>query len=178
MKNIFWFFENNIWSIRCSYNLWLHGPYGLAKVIERIPFRYLVKFLRKYGATVGNDCRFERGLNLHRALGKKPFENLIIGNGVYLGHNTLIDLTEKVEIKDKVIVASRCQIWTHSSFYENNLTYKENKGPVLIKQQAIVYSNAVISAGMTIGEFAKVGACALVNRSVPDNTFVKGVPAK
>lgn len=111
MKNLFWFFESILWSIRCSYNFWLHGPYGLAKVIERIPFRYLVKFLRKYGATIGNDCRFERGLNLHRALGKKPFENLIIGNGVYLGHSTLIDLTEKVEIKDKVIIASRCQIW-------------------------------------------------------------------
>lgn len=182
MKNLFWFFEDILWSIRCSYNLWLHGPYGLAKVIERIPFRFLVKYLRKYGATIGNDCRFERGLNLHRALGKKPFENLVIGNGVYLGHNTLIDLTEKVEIKDKVIIASRCQIWTHASVYKGkdviNPEYSEHKGGVSIGECAIIYSGAIITHGVRIGEMARVGACALVNKSVEAGTFVKGVPAK
>ncbi len=94
--------EDFVWAQRCRYNLWLHGPYGLAKVVERIPFRFLVKYLKRYGATIGENCRFERGLKIHRPLGKRPFENLIIGNDVYLGHNILIDLTRRVTIHDKV----------------------------------------------------------------------------
>ena len=182
MKNLFWFFENCIWSIRCSYSLWLHGPYGLTKVIERIPFRYLIKYLRKYGATVGDGCRFEKGLILHRPFGKKAFENLVIGNGVYLGHNVIIDLTEKVEIRDKVAIAARSQIWTHAGFYSSNekkiSEYKEERAPVLINRNVIIYSNSIITCGVTIGEFSRVGACALVNKPVPNNSFVKGVPAK
>ncbi len=181
MKNVFWFFEDIRWSINCSYNLWLHGPYGLAKVIEQIPFRFLVKYLRKYGATIGTDCRFERGLNLHRPMGKKPFENLKIGNGVYLGHNTLIDLTKRVTIKDHVIIASRCQIWTHASFYNNEtsdkIVYGEKAGDVEIEEYAIIYSSAIILAGVIIGKLAKIGASSLVNKSVAPNIFVAGSPA-
>lgn len=182
VKKLFWVVEDSRWNFRCSYNLWLHGPYGLAKVVEKMPFRFLVRYLRKYGATVGENCRFERGLNLHRPLGKKPFENLFIGNGVYMGHNTLIDLSRKVVIEDKVIIASRCQIWTHASYYGNpsinNPEYGEHFGEVRIGEGAILYSNVLLAHGIVIGKFAKVGACSLVNRPVPDNSFVGGVPAK
>lgn len=181
MKKLFWFLEDCIWSFRCSYNFWLHGPYGLSKVIERMPFRYIVKYLRKYGASIGENCRFERGLNLHRPLGKKPFENLSIGNGVYLGHNTLIDLTEKVIIADKVIIASRCQLWTHASAYENKdlkkLKYFEKKGQININDAAIIYSNCIITKGVNIGEFAKIGASSLILNNVESNSFYSGIPA-
>lgn len=180
MKHLFWFFEDIMWGIRCSYNLWLHGPYGLAKAVERIPFRFQIKYLRKYGATVGEGCRFEKGIILHRPFGKKPFGNLTIGNGVYLGHNVLIDLTGKVEIGNHVVVGARSQIWTHSGYYieENGQPkYVQVEGPVLIKDYAAIFSNVTIISGITIGEKAKVGTCALVNKSVAANAFVKGVPA-
>jgi len=147
-----------------------------------MPFRFLIKYLRKYGATIGQNCRFERGLNIHRPLGNKPFENLYIGNEVYLGHNTLIDLTSKVEIKDKVIIASRCQLWTHASYYEyQDFTkpgYGEYCGKLSIDECALVYSNVVITHGLRIGEFARIGANSLVNKSIPANEFWGGVPAK
>jgi acetyltransferase-like isoleucine patch superfamily enzyme len=182
IKNLFWAIEDVRWSIRCRYNLWLHGPYGLAKVIENIPFRFLIKYLRKYGAKIGTNCRFERGTNLHRPLGKKPFENLIIGDNVYLGHNTLIDLSRKVTLKDRVIIASRCQIWTHASYYANpdilDPQYGEHFGAVTIEEGALIYSGVVISHGIAIGKFARVGANSLVIKDVEENGFVGGVPAK
>jgi len=147
-----------------------------------MPFRFLIKYLRKYGATIGDNCRFERGLNIHRPIGQKPFENLIIGEGVYLGHNTLIDLTRKVIIKDKVIIASRCQLWTHASYYGTQDAvkpeYGEHYGDLLINECAIIYSNVVITHGIQIGAFARVGASSLVNKNVPEKTFVGGVSAK
>jgi acetyltransferase-like isoleucine patch superfamily enzyme len=183
MKQLFWFIENLGWAIRCSYNLWLHGAYGLAKVVEKMPFRYVVKYLRKYGATIGENCRFERGVNIHRPTGKVPFEKLIIGDNVYLGHNTLIDLSEEVKIKDNVIIASRCQLWTHASYYsmdgtDNELVYGEHKAPIVIENNAIIYSNVIIIHGVHIGEGARVGANSLVNKNVNRNCLVGGVPAR
>jgi acetyltransferase-like isoleucine patch superfamily enzyme len=183
MKKFLFFVEDIGWNIRCRYNFYLHGPYGLAKVIGKMPFRFIIKYLKEYGATIGNDCRFERGLNLHRPFGKKtPFENLIIGNKVYLGHNTLIDLSMPITIEDEVIFASRCQIWTHASYYildknEKN-TYGENYGPVKVKKGALVYSGCIITHNITLGKFSIIGASSLVNRSVGDYEFWGGVPAK
>lgn len=181
MKSLFWFIEDFKWGIRCSYNYWLHGPYGLSKVIENMPFRFIVKYLRKYGATIGENCRFERGLNIHRPLGKKPFENLVIGNGVYLGHNTLLDLTCKIELKDNVIFASRCQVWTHASNYTakdlKQPGYEEKKGEVCVEECAIIYSNVIIAHGTKIGQFSKIGASSLLNKNTEPNSFYSGVPA-
>lgn len=175
--------EEIVWNIRCRYGFWLHGPYGLANVIDKIPFHFLVKYLRKYGATVGDGCRFERGINIHRAFGKQPFENLIIGKNVYLGHNTLIDLTRKVIIKDRVIIASGCQIWTHASFYDLQGSYSEPKyyeryGRVIINEGAIIYSGTIISYGVTIGSFSRVAACSLVTKNIEPGSLVGGVPAR
>ena len=181
MKILLLIAEDAGWAMRCKYNLWLHGPYGLVKVTEKIPFRYLIKYLRKYGATIGEGCRFERGINLHRPFGKKPFENLHIGNNVYLGHNTIIDLTRRVNIEDDVIIASGCQIWTHSSEYlheESGRRYDERTGDVTIGKGSIIYSGVVVSSGVTVGADARVGANSLVNKDVPESSFAGGVPAK
>lgn len=182
MKKLFWALEDLSWNVKCRYNLWLHGPYGLSKVVEKIPFRFLVKYLRKYGATIGDDCRFERGLNIHRPMGQKPFENLNIGKGVYLGHNTLIDLSRKVTIKDNVIIASRCQLWTHASYYGKQDTlkpeYGEHYGELFIDECAIIYSNVLITHGVTIGIFSKIGANSLVNKDIEDYSFVAGSPIR
>ena len=179
MKTIILFAEDLGWAIRCKYNLWLHGPYGLAKVVEKIPFRFLVKYLRRYGATIGDNCRFERGINLHRPFGRLPFENLHIGNNVYLGHNTLIDLTCKVTIGDDAIIASGCQIWTHSSDYTGEGTerkYVERSGEISVGIAAIIYSGVIISSGVKIGANARIGAHSLVNKDIPESVFAGGVP--
>jgi acetyltransferase-like isoleucine patch superfamily enzyme len=49
---------------------------------------------------------------------------------------------------------------------------------VLIKQGAGIKAGAVIVHGITIGKNAIVAAGAVVNRDVPDNCFVAGVPAR
>jgi acetyltransferase-like isoleucine patch superfamily enzyme len=50
--------------------------------------------------------------------------------------------------------------------------------PTLVKKGASIGSSATILAGVTIGEYAMVGAGAVVTKDVPDRTIVAGNPAK
>jgi acetyltransferase-like isoleucine patch superfamily enzyme len=181
IRYIFLLFEDISWNLSCRYNLMLYGPYGLSGVIERMPPRFLVKYLRKYGATIGNECQIEKGLNLHRPGVKKPFENLIVGNDVYIGHKVKIDLTKKVIIHDNVIIGSRCMLWTHASYYiyENSMpVYKEHHGEIEIFKYSLIYSGVIISFGIKVGNNVKIGAGSMVNRSLEDQCFYGGIPAK
>ena len=182
VRGLFWLLEDLMWRLKCSYAFWLHGPYGLAKVIEKMPFRFLIKYLRDYGAEIGNGCVIERGINLHRPTTDPPFGNLSIGNKVYLGHSVLIDLSDKVLIEDDVAIGANCQIWTHTGYYQpgdnKGLTYKEETRGVIIKNTVIVYSGVIIKHGISIGEKAEIGAGSVILRDIPAFCFAAGSPAK
>jgi acetyltransferase-like isoleucine patch superfamily enzyme len=50
--------------------------------------------------------------------------------------------------------------------------------PTKVKKGAAIGSNATIIAGIIIGEYALVGAGAVVTHDVPDFAIVVGVPAR
>ena len=183
MKTIFLWIEDRTWALRCSYGLKMHGPYGLSAIIEKIPYRFLVKYLRKYGATIGEGGLIERGIYLHRPFGKKkPFENLTIGNNVYIGHRVIVDLTMPVSFMNASSIGSRVQIWTHSGYFQGETVedrdYTEDRGGVIIGEGAMVYSNSLIKHGIQIGAFASIAACSMVNKNVDAYSYASGVPIK
>lgn len=116
-----------------------------------------------------------------------------IGKGVSLGQNVFVG--NKAEIGD------RCKIQNNVSVYDN--VYLEEGvfcGPSMVftnvynprslierkdqyldtrvKRGASLGANCTIVCGVTIGEYAFVGAGAVVNKDVPDYALVVGVPAK
>ncbi|RUO49324.1 UDP-2-acetamido-3-amino-2,3-dideoxy-D-glucuronate N-acetyltransferase [Pseudidiomarina donghaiensis] len=116
-----------------------------------------------------------------------------IGKSVSLGQNVFVG--NKVEIGD------RCKIQNNVSVYDN--VYLEEGvfcGPSMVftnvynprslierkdqyldtrvKRGASLGANCTIVCGVTIGEYAFVGAGAVVNKDVPDYALVVGVPAK
>lgn len=116
-----------------------------------------------------------------------------IGKGVSLGQNVFVG--NKVEIGD------RCKIQNNVSVYDN--VYLEEGvfcGPSMVftnvynprslierkdqyldtrvKRGASLGANCTIVCGVTIGEYAFVGAGAVVNKDVPAYALVVGVPAK
>ena len=58
----------------------------------------------------------------------------------------------------------------------------QGHNPIIIKDGAYIGMNSSIIArpkeGIVIGEKAIVGACSLVNKSIPDNATAVGIPAK
>lgn len=177
MKKIFWKIEDLKWNIKCHYNFWLHGPYGLTKVVEQMPFRFIIKYLRKYGATIGEHCIVERGVVFHRPDAKLPYKNLIMDDYSFIGHKCIVDLTEKVIFQKYSGISGICQLWTHQS---SSLVppRPEETGVILFEEQAMVYSGSIVTPGLTIGKESKVGANSFVNRSIPAKQFWGGVPVK
>ncbi|MBP6179301.1 MAG: hypothetical protein KA473_14675 [Anaerolineales bacterium] len=84
-----------------------------------------------------------------------------------------------VTIGDNVIIASHVAITstTHSP-KENVIKDSVIKKPVVIEKNVWIGTHAIILPGVTIGSGSVVAAGAVVNKDVPRNVIVAGVPAK
>ncbi|MFC1753805.1 acyltransferase [Thermoproteota archaeon] len=98
-------------------------------------------------------------------------DGLKIGNKVDIGAFTYINAKYGVEFEDNVQIGSHCSIYSLSTIDNKN-------GRVVIKKNACIGSHSVVMPGVTIGENSIVGAFSFVNKDVPDNVVVIGVPAK
>lgn len=107
-------------------------------------------------ATIGKNCK----ISSHTFI----CEGVHIGNNVFVGHNVTF-------INDKV---PRAVNMDGSMQSEADWKVVET----FIKDGASIGSSATIMCGITIGEFAVVGAGAVVTKDVPPKTIVAGVPAK
>jgi acetyltransferase-like isoleucine patch superfamily enzyme len=139
---------------------------------------YMVALLRYFGARVGKNPSFNAPLLLVNA--GKNFTNLSIGNNVYIGHGALLDLKASITIEDDVTIAANATISTHVDV--GNIPLQEyfppRSAPVRIHRNVYIGSNALVLAGVTIGEASVIGAGAVVTADVPPGFVVVGVPAR
>lgn len=105
-------------------------------------------------------------------------KHISIGKNVFINHDcTFLDLGG-ITIDDEVLIGPKVSIIT-----ENHPTDPTNRKSldlksVHIKKNAWIGAAATILPGVTIGENAIVAAGSVVNKNVPDNVVVAGVPAK
>ena len=116
-----------------------------------------------------------------------------IGKGVSLGQNVFVG--------NKVVIGDKCKIQNNVSVYDN-VTLEEGVfcGPsmvftnvynprslierkseyrdTLVKRGATLGANCTIVCGVTIGEFAFIGAGAVINKDVKPYALMVGVPAR
>jgi UDP-2-acetamido-3-amino-2,3-dideoxy-glucuronate N-acetyltransferase len=116
-----------------------------------------------------------------------------IGKGVSLGQNVFVG--------NKVVIGDRCKVQNNVSIYDN-VTLEEGVfcGPsmvftnvynpralierkaeykdTLIKKGATLGANCTIVCGITVGEYAFIGAGAVINENVKPYALMVGVPAK
>ena len=120
------------------------------------------------GARIGKNCSLGQNVNISN--------NVKIGNGVKIQNNVAV--YEGVEIEDDVFCGPSC-------VFTNDLTPRakypkghENYKKTVIKRGASIGANATIVCGHTIGEWALIGAGAVVSSDVPAHALMLGVPAK
>ncbi len=137
--------------------------------------------LRAFGANVSkNRVYIHSPVVLHG--GRQGYSNLTISDGCLINGNNFLDLTGGITLEKSVSLGPGVTIMTHNRynhnrFLEERLAHTCGVKGVLIKEGAGIKAHALIIHGVTIGKNAVVGGGAVVNRDVPDNCFVAGVPA-
>jgi acetyltransferase-like isoleucine patch superfamily enzyme len=98
-------------------------------------------------------------------------------NGLKLGYKTDIGAFTYINAKNGVVVEDFVQIGSHCSLYSSS-TIDNKEGQITLKKNCKIGSHSLIMPGVTIGENAVIGAFSFVNKDVPDNVVVAGVPVK
>ncbi|AIL32949.1 sugar O-acetyltransferase [Basilea psittacipulmonis] len=101
-----------------------------------------------------------------------------MGKNIFINTGAMFTDLGGITIEDNVLIGPRVNLIT----VNHPIDPKERRGiilsPIHIKKNAWIGANATILPGVTIGENAIVAAGSIVNKDVPDNTIVGGVPAK
>ena len=119
------------------------------------------------GAKIGKNCILGQNVNIGN--------NVLIGDNVKIQNN--VSVYEGVEIEDNVFIGPSV-VFTNVINPRACINRKEEFKSTIIKKGATIGANATIVCGITIGEYAFIGAGALVNKDVPDYALVYGVPAQ
>jgi acetyltransferase-like isoleucine patch superfamily enzyme len=127
-----------------------------------------------YGCSIGSGSKIGAFVEVQKGA--------TIGERCKISSHTFV--CEGVHIEDQVFIG-------HGVMFTNDL-YPRAANPdgslqteadwkvveTRVRCGASIGSNATVVAGITIGQFALVGAGAVVTKSVPDYAIVAGVPAK
>ena len=95
-----------------------------------------------------------------------------IGKGVTIIHPGFLRVDEWVEIGEN------CTILPNVLFGRKNSMMPINTDTIKVGNSVYISTGAIVLGPVTIGNNVIIGAGAVVNKDVPDNAVVAGVPAK
>lgn len=108
-------------------------------------------------------------------------QNVFIGNRVTIGNNCKVQnnvsVYDNVTLEDDVFCGPS-MVFTNVYNPRSAVTRKDEYRDTLVRRGATLGANCTIVCGVTIGEYAFVGAGTVVNKDVPDYALVVGVPGR
>ena len=124
-------------------------------------FLYIIR-LRLLARIVSQTAKFFTGIEIHPAAK--------IAGGVFIDHGTGVVIGETAEIEEGVIIYQGVTL--------GGTGKEKGKRHPTVKKGAIISAGAKVLGGFTVGEYAKIGAGAVVLKEVPPYATVVGVPGK
>jgi len=119
------------------------------------------------GAKIGRDCSFG--------------QNVFVGNRVEIGNNVKIQnnvsVYDNVTLEDDVFCGPS-MVFTNVYNPRSAVSRKDEYRNTVVKRGATLGANCTIVCGISIGEYAFIGAGAVINRDVPAYALMVGVPAR
>ncbi|MDR0507879.1 MAG: N-acetyltransferase [Dysgonamonadaceae bacterium] len=119
------------------------------------------------GAVVGENCNIGQNVVIS--------PQAVLGNNVKVQNN--VSVYTGVVCEDDVFLGPSC-VFTNVINPRSFISRKEEFKPTLVKKGASIGANATIICGITIGEYAMIGAGAVVVKDVPAYALTVGNPAK
>ena len=119
------------------------------------------------GSTIGSDCNIGQNVVIG--------PNGKVGDGCKIQNN--VSVYEWVELEDNVFCGPS-MVFTNVYNPRCEIPRKNEYRKTLVKQGATLGANCTIVSGITIGEYAFIGAGAVVTGDVPDFALMVGNPAR
>src|SRR5437899_5684648 len=119
------------------------------------------------GAVIGERCNL--GQNVVVMPGTR------VGNNVKIQNN--VSIYEGVVLEDDVFCGPSC-VFTNVLNPRSHVSRKHEYRPTYVKRGGSIGANATIVCGVTLGEYAFIGAGAVVTADVPAYALMVGVPAR
>ena len=137
------------------------------------------------GAQLGEGCRVWHWVHISggaRIGARCSFgQNVYVGNDVVIGNNVKIQnnvsVYDAVTLEDDVFCGPS-MVFTNVHNPRAAVVRKDEYRRTLVKRGATLGANCTIVCGSTVGEYAFVGAGAVVSRDVQAFALVVGVPAR
>jgi len=119
------------------------------------------------GARIGRDC----------SLG----QNVFVGNRVAIGNN--VKIQNNVSVYDDVLLeddvfCGPSMVFTNVVNPRAHVSRKHEYRRTVVRRGATLGANSTVICGHTIGEYAFIGAGAVVTRDIPPHALMVGTPAR
>jgi UDP-2-acetamido-3-amino-2,3-dideoxy-glucuronate N-acetyltransferase len=137
-----------------------------------------------HGAKIGTGTKIWHFV--HVMPGARIGERCVIGQGCFIGNVRIgdhvhvqnnVSVYDGVTLEDHVFAGPSC-VFTNVINPRSEVSRKHEYRPTLVKYGASIGANATIVCGVTIGEYAFIGAGAVVRTDVAPYALVVGVPAR
>lgn len=137
------------------------------------------------GAKIGDDTKIWHFSHVceKAIIGEKCAlgQNVFIGNDVNIGNNVRIQ--NNVSVYDAVVLeddvfCGPSMVFTNVYNPRSAVSRKNEYRKTIVKKGATLGANSTIVCGVTIGQYAFIGAGAVINKDVPAYALMVGVPAK
>ena len=119
------------------------------------------------GAVIGKDCVFG--------------QNVFVGNDVTIGNNVKVQnnvsIYDKIVLEDDVFCGPSC-VFTNVYNPRSHVSRKHEYKKTIVKKGATLGANSTIVCGNNVGEYAFIGAGAVITKDVKPHALMVGVPAR
>ncbi|MCQ2400075.1 MAG: serine O-acetyltransferase, partial [Clostridia bacterium] len=156
------FAKQNDPAARNKFEIWLTYSgvkalswHRVARFFYKIHFRLLARILSQW-------AKFFTGIEIHPAAK--------IAGGVFIDHGAGVVIGETAEIEEGVIIYQCVTLGGSGK--------ETGKRHPTVKKGAVISAGAKVLGGFTVGEYAKIGAGAVVLKEVPPYATVVGVPGR
>lgn len=148
---------------RSKFEIWLtySGVHALSR--HRVANFFYRAHLKLLARIISQTAKFFTGIEIHPAAK--------IASGVFIDHGSGVVIGETAVIEKNVVIYQGVTLGG---------TGKDNgkRRHPTIKEGAVISCGAKVLGGITVGEYAKVGAGSVVLKDVPPRATVVGVPAR